>query len=629
MELKNLVKKVLRYNKNVDINKLEKAYKFAEKNLGSKKRLSGGLWYNHYLEVAFLVADLKVDDNTLIAALLHGILNRTDVTEKQLTNEFGTEVTNLVKGLYEVNLLKKNITNKGYDFESLRKVLLAASKDIRTLLIKLCDKISNMRELDYLPKTEQKRISQEVMDIYAPLAYRLGLGRIKGELEDLAFKYLEPGAYKDISKLLESLREKGKSNLAKTKKLLDSEFEKVGMKIEVQSRVKHIYSIYKKILEKPKYSNQFHDVLAIRIITKDITDCYNALRIVHNLFRPIPDLFKDYIALPKPNGYQSLHTAVFLDEGSIMEIQIRTQEMHEIAEEGIAAHFNYKGFKQEQEFDKKLSWLKQLMGDASSNKNIDMEFFSDQIYAFTPKGKMIELPSGSSPLDFAYAVHTELGSKCVGAKVNEKLVPLKTEITNGDVVEIITSKTKNPNREWLKFVKTSKAKAKIKHDLKEHGEIPTSTYYKRTEQNQHLEMGLIQIEGMKFPKIKFAHCCHPLPGDLISSVSSGMNKVSIHKNNCESIKDTKKIIKCSWMELKDKEISLAASADDRQGLFAEILNAASSIGLNISNTKGKSLGNNQAECDFTTKVKNLEQLNTLINRIKKVRGVRNVHLTDL
>ncbi len=629
MELNDLVKKVLRYNKNADIGKIEKAYNFAEKEVSAKTRLSGEKWIKHFLVVADLMADLKADDDAIAAALMHGILKTGKVTKKQLTKEFSLEVTDIIEGISDISKLKKDITSKKYDPESLRKVLLAASRDIRIIIIKLCDKLANIRDLDFVEKKEQKRMAQEVIDIYAPLAYRLGFGKIKSELEDLAFKYLEPGAYKDISNMLEKTRKNGEAKLAKVKRGLDVEFRKSKINAEIKFRVKHIYSIYKKILEKSEYAKNFHDVLAIRILTDKVEDCYNTLRIVHSLFRPLPNLLEDYIAMPKPNGYQSIHTTVALDDGSIMEVQIRTKEMHEAAEEGIAAHFNYKGMNKDEEFDRKLSWIKQLVSNKSGTPNIGIEFFSDHVYVFTPKGKMLELPVDSTPIDFAYHIHSDLGSKCIGAKINGKIVNLKTRLSNGDIVEIITSKTRNPNMEWLKFVKTSKARSKIKQELKRLGKPTIQAYSSEIQEKLEVESGLVSVVGIKYPGIRFASCCNPLPGESIIGINTGVNKVTVHKSECSSLKNTaKKIVKCVWKEFKDKEIVFLISAEDRPGLFAEILNSVAAFGLNVTGAKGKTIGNNQAECSFKVKILDINQLNQLISRIKKIKNVKNINLAN-
>ena len=455
MELKNLIKKILRYNKNAKIELINTAYNYADKILNKEERKSKEQSIIHCLKVADEVANLKLDDNTIIASLLHTIIKK-GADKKEIKFIFGDEVIHLLENLDKMSQIKKNIAGKINGSENLRKVLLAASKDIRVLLIKLCDKLVNLRDLNFLTQEEINRIAKESMELYAPLAYRLGIGKIKSELEDLSFKYLDQKKYEETEEKVNQIRKHGEKAIFKLKNILEKELKKEQISADVQARVKHIYSIYKKIISKSYDINDMSDIIGIRIIVDTIDNCYKTLRIVHLNFRPIPQKFKDYIAIPKPNGYQSLHTAVVDNEGKIFEVQIRTLEMHQIAEEGIAAHFTYKGLQRENEkFDRKIAWLKELVG-SKNNSNIGLEFFSDQIFVFSPKGKLVELTSNATPLDFAYHIHTSIGNKCIGAKVNGKLVPLKTELENGDIIEIVTSKTQKPSRDWLKIVKTWK-----------------------------------------------------------------------------------------------------------------------------------------------------------------------------
>ncbi|MBS3175282.1 bifunctional (p)ppGpp synthetase/guanosine-3',5'-bis(diphosphate) 3'-pyrophosphohydrolase [Candidatus Woesearchaeota archaeon] len=626
MELKNLIKKILRYNKNAKIELINTAYNYADKILNKEERKSKEQSIIHCLKVADEVANLKLDDNTIIASLLHTIIKK-GADKKEIKFIFGDEVIHLLENLDKMSQIKKNIAGKINGSENLRKVLLAASKDIRVLLIKLCDKLVNLRDLNFLTQEEINRIAKESMELYAPLAYRLGIGKIKSELEDLSFKYLDQKKYEETEEKVNQIRKHGEKAIFKLKNILEKELKKEQISADVQARVKHIYSIYKKIISKSYDINDMSDIIGIRIIVDTIDNCYKTLRIVHLNFRPIPQKFKDYIAIPKPNGYQSLHTAVVDNEGKIFEVQIRTLEMHQIAEEGIAAHFTYKGLQRENEkFDRKIAWLKELVG-SKNNSNIGLEFFSDQIFVFSPKGKLVELTSNATPLDFAYHIHTSIGNKCIGAKVNGKLVPLKTELENGDIIEIVTSKTQKPSRDWLKIVKTTRARDAIRHELKEKGQI-TSSVYSTSEEKVTLEEGLISIENIKNSKIKFAMCCNPLPGDEIAGMKTGMNKITIHKIICNNVQKNN-TIKCKWLNINDKIIGLSINAEDRPGLFAEILNSVASFGLNVENAKGKTLGNNAAECTFKIKIKDLEQLKNIVFRIKKIKNVKNVYLTEI
>ena len=625
MEIKDLVKKVLRYNKNADIELINKAYKFSENKLEEKKRASGKKWAEHYLEVADLLAEAKADDNTICCALMHGLLNK-GVEEKEIKKEFGENILELLKNIELMTEIKKNIIKQEYEKEGLRKVLLAASKDIRALLIKLCDKLINMRELDFLEEKERNRIAKETMEVYAPLAYRLGMGKIKAELEDLAFRHLEPEKYKDIENKVEKLREFEEHRIYKIKKLIENKINKEGIKAEVYGRVKQIYSIYKKALEKEEFKDVWYDVIAIRIITENVEECYNSLRIVHTTFRHIPARFKDYIALPKPNGYQSIHTTIIDEDNSLVEVQIRTREMHELAEEGIASHFSYKGITQSKDFDKKMIWMKQLLQDESA-KNFDINFFGDEIFVFTPKGKTVELPKGSTPIDFAYYLHTDLGRTCVGAKINGKIEALETELQNGDVVEIITSKSHTPSIDWLKLVRTNKAKEKIKQEIKNKKGIIVNISRNNEEIIEEATIGLIKIQSLKGKKAKLAQCCNPLPGDQIEGALAGFKTVNVHKKQCENLKKIKKNkCKVEWINPKNEYIELVVKGEDRTGIFAEILNTAASIKIQIKNAKGKEVNKNLAEFRFGFDPESLEQVIELINRIKKIKGTKNVYI---
>src|SRR3989344_7131487 len=531
MELKNLIKKILRYNKNAKIELINTAYNYADKILNKEERKSKEQSIIHCLKVADEVANLKLDDNTIIASLLHTIIKK-GADKKEIKFIFGDEVIHLLENLDKMSQIKKNIAGKINGSENLRKVLLAASKDIRVLLIKLCDKLVNLRDLNFLTQEEINRIAKESMELYAPLAYRLGIGKIKSELEDLSFKYLDQKKYEETEEKVNQIRKHGEKAIFKLKNILEKELKKEQISADVQARVKHIYSIYKKIISKSYDINDMSDIIGIRIIVDTIDNCYKTLRIVHLNFRPIPQKFKDYIAIPKPNGYQSLHTAVVDNEGKIFEVQIRTYEMHDVAEEGIAAHFSYKKISHEKEFDKKLSWLKQLVEDKEAVGYFDIDFFGDEVFAFTPKGKVIELPKNSTVVDFAYHVHSDLGDHCLGANINGKFVPLKEEIENGDVIEVLTSKTHTPNRDWLKIASTAKARTKIKHFLKEAGKISTRIYSVQTEVRKEAGENLLHFEGDKRIKIKLALCCKPIPGDGIIGVKTSNIKMNVHKTEC-------------------------------------------------------------------------------------------------
>ncbi len=626
MEFKDLLKKVIRYNKDSDINLLEKAYNFSFNLLKDKKRASGRPWINHYLDVAYGVAGLKLDDHALAAALMHGLLNK-GAKVSDIEKQFDKDIVDLLQNIERMSEVKKNVSKKTTESESLRKVLMAASRDLRSLLIKICDKLVNLRELEYLPPSERKRIAKESIEIYAPLAYRLGIGKVKSEIEDLAFRYLDESKYREIENKVNNIRKDGTKAIFKLKKVIERELAKENIETNVQTRVKHIYSIYKKIIDKSYNINNMSDIVGVRIIVKTIDDCYKTLRIVHANFRPLPNKFKDYIAMPKPNGYQSLHTSVVDNEGKRFEVQIRTQEMHDIAEEGIAAHFSYKKVTHEKDFDKKLSWLKQLVDNKEGLGNFDIDFFGDDVFAFTPNGKVIELPMGSTVIDFAYHVHSDLGDHCIGANINGKFVSLKDELNNGDVVDVLTSKTQKPSREWLKFAKTLKAITKIKHALKEAGKVSTRIYAKTGEIKKDIGESLLSFDGDKKFKVKLALCCKPIPGDRVIGIRTSNVRLMVHKVDCkEIVKTDKKKVKANWIKKFKKPVAIIIDGHDRPGLLKEILNTLNKLDIKITNSKGKIVNDVDVECSFTADVGDLNKLNDIINRIKKIKDVKKVYV---
>ncbi|HHU29733.1 MAG: bifunctional (p)ppGpp synthetase/guanosine-3',5'-bis(diphosphate) 3'-pyrophosphohydrolase [Bacillota bacterium] len=450
---------------------LEKAYRFAVNSHQGQKRFSGELYITHPLGVAIILAELELDMDTIIAGLLHDVVEDTDVTLEEIEQQFGDDIAMLVDGVTKLSKLEYK-SKAERQAENLRKMFIAMAKDIRVLLIKLADRTHNMRTLKYLSSLKQQSISRETLEIYAPLAHRLGIYKIKWELEDLAFRFLERDRYYALADKLAKKRDEREAFIKQVIETLQPKLEEVNIKANVSGRPKHLYSISQKMKEQYKEFHEIYDLTAIRIIVDSIKDCYGALGIVHTLWKPIPGRFKDYIAMPKPNMYQSLHTLVMVGKNELLEVQIRTWDMHRTAEYGIAAHWRYKekkDSKQDDEFEKKLSWLRQIMElqqdskDASEfMENIKLDLFSDEVFVFTPKGDVIDLPAGSIPLDFAYKIHTDIGHRCVGARVNGRLVPLDYELKTGDIVEIITSKQGSPSRDWLNMVKSSGARARIR-----------------------------------------------------------------------------------------------------------------------------------------------------------------------
>jgi guanosine-3',5'-bis(diphosphate) 3'-pyrophosphohydrolase len=452
-----------------DVAPIEKAWRFASQYHAGQTRSSGEPYMIHPLAVAKILADMRMDVVSIETGLLHDIVEDTTVTLPEIQKNFGDEVAKCVDGVTKLSKIDF-FSAEDRQAESYRKMLLAMVNDIRVIIVKLADRLHNMRTLEFLSPERRERIARETLEIYAPIAHRLGMGKVRGELEDLSFKYLDPEAWAEISKTIETQRAANEEYLDRMRRTVESELRREGIPARVEARVKRAYSVYQKLKKQKISLDQVYDLLAIRIITDSVKNCYGALGVIHNEWRPVPGRIKDFIAIPRPNLYQSLHTSVVGPEGKHFEIQIRTEEMHRVAEEGIAAHWKYKEGRRGVQDDQRVAWLRQLVewqqdmrdpGEFMSTLKVDL--YPEEVYCFTPKGRVIVLPAGSSPIDFAYAVHSEVGSTCVGAKINGRIVPLKYVLRNGDVVDILTQAGHEPSKDWLSIVKTSKAKNKIKH----------------------------------------------------------------------------------------------------------------------------------------------------------------------
>lgn len=472
--IENLLSKIEEYNPHIDMEQIIKAYNFAEYSHQGQLRNSGEVYFVHPFNVAMLLADLSMDGTTIIAGLLHDVLEDTSVDYETLVKEFGEEVANLVDGVTKLKKLQYK-TKQESQAENLRKMVLAMAKDIRVIIIKLADRLHNMRTLEYMSEEKKKEKALETLEIYAPLAHRLGMSKIKWELEDLSLRYLDPEGYYDLVDKVSKRRREREAYIQKIISEIDEKLDEMSIPRDISGRPKSFYSIYKKMVYQNKSFEQIFDLTAIRVIVNTIKDCYGVLGIVHTMWKPIPGRFKDYIAMPKPNMYQSLHTTVIGPEGEIFEVQIRTWDMHRTAEYGIAAHWKYKeGNVKTDNFDEKLTWLRQLLEWQKDLKDpkefmetLKIDFFTDEVFVFTPKGDVINLPNGSTPIDFAYRVHTAVGNNCVGAKVDGRIVPLDFKLKNGNIVEVLTSPSSNgPSRDWLKIVKSSQAKNKIRQWFK-------------------------------------------------------------------------------------------------------------------------------------------------------------------
>lgn len=488
--LDKLIEAVKKYNKNADVALITKAYKLAEEKHKGQVRNSGEAYIVHPLAVAMILAQLEMDDETICAGLMHDVLEDTDYSKEEMVNEFGREITELVDGVTKL----KNLQYKSKEeaqIESIRKMVLAMANDIRVIIIKLADRLHNMRTLEYKNREKQISTAKETLEIYVPIAHRLGINSVKWELEDLCLRYIDPVSYYRVAQQIDTKRSEREHQIEKIIQILSDELKKIHIDFTITGRPKGIYSIWNKMKKQDTSIDNIFDLIAVRVIVKEISECYAVLGIVHNLWKPIPGRFKDYIAMPKPNFYQSLHTTVIGEKGQVFEVQIRTEEMHKNAEFGIANHWQYKeGKKKASNFDNRLNWIRQLIEwgkDTSAYEFMDSfkgDLFNDEVYVFTPNGDVVDLAKGATPIDFAYRVHSEVGNTTVGAKVNGKIVSLDYKLKTGDIVNILTSKNSSgPNLDWLEFVVSSNAKNKIK------------AYFKKQSRENNIENGKELLEN--------------------------------------------------------------------------------------------------------------------------------------
>jgi len=539
-QLKTLLEEIPKYQPGADLDVLARAYRFSETFHRGQQRASGEPYVSHPLQVAQLLVDFKMDVVTVTAGLLHDVLEDTKATKEDLEREFGHEIADLVDGVTKLSKLAFSSREERHA-ENFRKMLVAMARDLRVLMIKLADRLHNMRTLQYLPTDKGRKIAQETLDIYAPLAHRLGMAKVKAELEDLALRAQHPEDYLDLQRRVAKRRLEREAEINQAIAILERKLREVGIEAQIRGRPKHFYSIWKKMHDQGREFDEIYDLTAVRVIMNSVRDCYGALGVIHSLWKPVPGRFKDFIAMPKVNMYQSLHTTVIGPKGDPVEIQIRTFEMHRIAEEGIAAHWLYKEKKAgKNRFDESLLWLRQLLETQQELKDprefldtVRVDLFPDEVYVFTPKGDVKALPEGSTPIDFAYAVHTKVGEHCVGAKVNGKLVQLRTSLQQGDIVEIVTSPNQHPSRDWLQFVKSSRARQKI------------NQWLKIEERARSIELGreLLEREAKKYrlnaaallagdeAKKVIADLGLPAVDDLLASIGYGKSSVQpiLHK----------------------------------------------------------------------------------------------------
>ncbi len=659
-----LIENIQINNPAADIDLVHRAYQLAEQSHMNVKRLSGEPYIIHPLEVAIILANLKMDSTTIAAALLHDIVEDTGTTLEAIRTNFGEDIAQLVDGVTKISSIK-NKSRATAQAETLRKMLMATINDVRVIIIKLADKLHNMRTIMFQPDEKQERIAKETLDIYAPIARRLGMSKICSELEDLAFHVLYNKDYEKISKSIAKRKTEVESYIENVRTVLMQKMSEMKIEANISGRAKHYYSIYRKMLQQDKTFNDIYDIRAIRIITREISDCYGVLGIIHTLWTPIASRFKDYIAVPKSNMYQSLHTTVIGPEGLPLEVQIKTQKMHETAENGIAAHWLYKEKNQLHINEYKnlpllkdiTQWQSELTDSREFIKNLKMNLYEDEIFVFTPKGKIIKLAKGATPIDFAYAIHTEVGNHTTGVKVNNKMVPLKTKLNSGDIVEVITSSKGHPSEAWLKFVISPNSKNKIRASLRKiekpekKADADEKPAHKEREGNvtvsfpvpgmhdeqlkvkklsHHTRFG-ISIEGASNILIRLSQCCQPIPGDTVLGFITRGRGITVHKTNCPSLKRLKlekeRIVNIVWEKSENSlfPVKLEVHAQDRQNLLKDIADEISLSKTNIIKVEAHLDDRENAVFKFILEVKSNDHLNEIIKRLKKIKNVSNVY----
>jgi GTP pyrophosphokinase len=704
---KQLLASVREHYPQADLEPIERAFDLAVEAHDGQRRATGEPYVTHPIASAQITAELGIDPIAVTAALLHDVPEDTEYGLTDIEDRFGPEVARLVDGVTKLSRFSTH-SHEQQQAENIRKMLLAMAEDIRVVLIKLADRLHNMRTLYGLPSEKQLRIARQTQEIYAPLAERLGIWQIKWELEDLAFKVLEPDRFRELAKLLDTRRKGREDYISRAIAELTPRLKAAGIEADLQGRPKHIYSIDKKMQRKSAEFAEIYDVYAIRLLVDEVKDCYAALGIVHALWRPIPGQFDDYIAVPKNNLYQSLHTAVIALDGKPLEIQIRTHAMHQVSEVGIAAHWRYKeGSKSDREYDAKLAWLRQLMEwqrDVSESdatefvEGIKLDIFQDQVFVFTPKGDIKDLPAGATPLDFAYRIHTDVGHRTIGAKVNNRLVPLDYRLKNGDIVEIVTTKGEHgPSRDWMNVVRTSHAREKIRQWFKRkdrdenivHGreslerelrrlarkslqavgndkiaEVGRSVYNHETLDDFYAaigygavsaqqvvarlgvlddtEVGLptvaptqpprtggVRVKGVGDLLVRFAKCCHPIPGDPIVGFITRGKGVTVHLRSCPTVlneREVPRLIEVEWeaAPAQTYPIAIRVEAYDRTGLLNDITQVVAENKVNIVAAAVHTNPDHSAIVTATLQVASVSQLARVMSRIEALKDVINV-----
>ncbi|MUG89112.1 RelA/SpoT family protein [Paenibacillus timonensis] len=721
MGIEQLLEKASAYIKEPDLDRIREAYEFADEAHHGQVRKSGEPYILHPLAVADIVVNMQMDALSVIAALLHDVVEDTTVSLKEIQEHFGSDCALLVDGLTKLERIKFQSKEEQQN-ENYRKMFIAMAQDIRVIVIKLADRLHNMRTLKYQSEESQRRIAYETLEIFCPIANRLGISAIKWEMEDIALRYLNPQQYYRIANLMRKKRAEREEYIKNVIARIAEKLEEMGVQADLSGRPKHIYSVYKKMTMKNKQFNEIYDLLAIRIIVDNIKDCYATLGIIHTLWKPMPGRFKDYIAMPKANMYQSLHTTVVGPNGEPTEVQIRTWEMHRTAEYGIAAHWAYKegtgtgGLENKITFFNEILELQHEAKDASEFvESLKMDFFSDLVFVFTPSGEVIELPAGSVPLDFAYRIHTEVGNRTIGAKVNGRIVPLDHRLKTGDIVEILTSKhSYGPSQDWLKIAQSSHARSKIKQWFKKEkreenvekgreaierelkragiepfqwmsddklleaakkyafndiddmlsaigfggitasqvvtklteklrkeqeeasGHIELTSEVKEVkapEERRHRPTNGVVVKGIDNLLVRFARCCNPVPGDDIVGYITRGRGVSVHRSDCPNIpgggdgEEAARVIDVEWEEAIEANYSvdIEITGHDRRNFLNEVLQAVSESKTNISAVSGRSDKNKMALVHMTILIRNTDHLQSVVEKIKRVKDVYTVH----
>jgi GTP pyrophosphokinase len=688
-----------------DLSGVERAVAMAADAHGRQRRASGEPYITHPIAAAEILAELGIDPVAIEAAVLHDVPEDTEYALSDIEERFGQEVAHLVDGVTKLGKFS-TLSHEQQQAENIRKMFLAMAEDIRVVLIKLADRLHNMRTLAALPMEKQLRIARQTLEIYAPLAERLGIWQVKWELEDLAFKTLEPERFRELAGLLDTRRKGREGYIERAIAELEPRLRDAGVVADLQGRPKHIFSIWKKMQRKSAEFGEIYDVYAIRILVDDVKDCYAALGIVHALWRPIPGQFDDYIAVPKNNLYQSLHTAVIALDGKPLEIQIRTHAMHAVSEVGIAAHWRYKeGSKSDRDYDAKLAWLRQLMdwqrdvADATEFvEGIKLDIFQDQVFVFTPRGDIKDLPAGATPLDFAYRIHTDVGHRTIGSKVNNRLVPLDYRLKNGDIVEIVTTKAEHgPSRDWLNLVRTSHAREKIRqwfkrqerdenivhgresldrelrrlartsisalgqdrimevarqlnHDSLDdflaaigYGAISAQSVVMRlgvvddaqlalpevAPQIQPAKAGGVRVKGVGDLLVRFARCCHPIPGDPIQGFITRGKGVTVHLRSCPTVineREVSRLIEVEWeaAPAQTYPIAIRVEAYDRTGLLSDITQVVAEAKVNILSASVAVGPDHVAIVHATLQVASVSQLARVLGRVEQLKDVISV-----